>query len=324
MKTEKEIMNKPVMEVRPKVKSKTKMRLRQMRKDWPLYVLLFVPIIYLVIFKYLPMAGNVIAFRRFVPGGSMFGQQWVGLYYIKLFIHDPAFWGVFKNNVILSFLTLIFTFPLPIILALLLNEVTSTKFKKFVQTASYLPHFISVVIVSGMILEVTSSTGLINVLLKSIFGLHHSILFMQDASWFRPIYVSSEVWQTTGWGTILYLASLTNIDQNLYEAARIDGANRWKQTLHVTIPGILPTIVTLLILNVGNIMMVGFEKILLIYNPLNYPTSDVISTYLFRVGLESSDFSYAAAIGLFESIIGFALVFSTNLISRKLTDTSLW
>ncbi|WEG15021.1 ABC transporter permease subunit [Pullulanibacillus sp. KACC 23026] len=293
-----------------------------MRKDVALYVLLILPLAYLVIFKYIPMAGNIIAFRRFVPGGSMFGQEWVGLYYIKMFIHDPSFWGVFKNNIILSFLTLIFCFPLPIILALLLNEITSTKFKKFVQTASYLPHFISVVIVSGMILEITSSTGVLNILMKALVG--HKILFMQDPSWFRPIYVGSEVWQTTGWGTILYLAALTNIDTSLYEAARIDGANRWKQTIHITLPGILPTVITLLILNIGNLMAVGFEKILLIYNPLNYPTSDVISTYLYRVGLQSSDFSYATAIGLFESIIGFALVFSANYLSRKLTDTSLW
>ncbi|WP_442950733.1 ABC transporter permease [Paenibacillus sp. AD87] len=293
-----------------------------LRKDWQLYSLLILPIIYLIIFKYGPMLGNVIAFRRFVPGGSIFGETWVGFRYFQMFIQDPTFWKVFGNTLMLGGLALLFTFPVPIIFALLLNEVKSKRFKKFVQTASYLPHFLSIVIVAGMILQLTAVNGSINGMVSFFTG--DSIPFMQRAEWFRTIYITSEVWQGMGWGAILYLAALTTIDDSLYEAARIDGANRWKQTLHITIPGILPTIVTLLILNMGNFLAVGFEKILLLYNPLIYETSDVISTYLYRVGLQSSNFSYATAIGLFESFIGLILVFSVNAISRRLTQRSLW
>lgn len=293
-----------------------------LKKDWQLYSLLVLPIIYLLVFKYLPMLGNIIAFRRFVPGGSIFGEQWVGLQYIQMFINDPTFWHVFKNTLMISSLTLLFCFPAPIIFALLLNELTSKKFKKFVQTVSYLPHFLSMVIIAGMVLQITAGNGPINSLISAMGG--EPIFFIQEAEWFRTIYVSSEMWQGMGWGAILYLAALTNIDESLYEAAKIDGANRWKQTIHITIPGILPTIVTLLILNIGSLMAVGFEKVLLLYNPLNYATSDVISTYLYRIGLESSNFSYATAIGLFEALIGLILVLSANGISKKLTDSSLW
>ncbi|MGG4344123.1 ABC transporter permease [Paenibacillus lautus] len=292
------------------------------RKDWQLYSLLILPVMYLLIFKYGPMIGNVIAFRRFMPGGSIYGEKWVGLHYFNMFVHDPAFWNVFKNTLLLGALSLLFTFPVPIIFALLLNEVKSKRFKKFVQTASYLPHFLSIVIVAGMILQLTSVNGSINSLVEFFNG--ERINFMQRAEWFRTIYISSEIWQGMGWGAILYLAALTTIDESLYEAARIDGANRWKQTLFVTIPGILPTIVTLLILNMGAFLAVGFEKILLLYNPVIYETADVISTYLYRVGLVSNNFSYATAIGLFESVIGLILVFSVNAISRRLTDRSLW
>lgn len=303
--------------------SLSKRFLKAVKKHWRLYSLLVLPLIYLIIFKYGPMVGNVIAFRRFVPGGSIWGEQWVGLYYVKMFINDPKFWQVFKNTLILSTLTLLVTFPAPIIFALLLNELRLRKFKRFVQTASYLPHFLSIVIVAGMILEITASNGPINSLITSLTG-NEPILFMQEAGWFRPVYVISELWQGMGWGAIIYLAALTNIDPTLYEASRIDGANRWQQTIHITIPGILPTIVVLLVLNLGQILNVGFEKILLLYNPLNYETADVISTYLYRIGLEMNNFSYATAIGLFESIVGLILILSSNAVSRKLTDTSLW
>nr|WP_246483177.1 ABC transporter permease subunit [Alkalicoccobacillus gibsonii] len=295
---------------------------KRIQKDWQLYSLLILPIVYFVIFKYGPMFGNIIAFRRFVPGGKLYGEEWVGLRYIMMFINDPTFWNVFKNTFVLGTLSLVICFPLPIIFALLLNELTSKKFKKFVQTVSYLPHFLSIVIIAGMVLQLTSMNGTINTVVEFFTG--ERINFMQEAGWFRTIYISSEVWQTLGWGAILYLAALTNIDHGLYEAARIDGANRWKQTIHITIPGILPTIITLLILNIGTFLAVGFEKVLLLYNPLTYSTSDVISTYLYRVGLESSNFSYATAIGLFESIIGLTLILSANFISRKLTEQSLW
>ncbi|MCC5895691.1 MAG: sugar ABC transporter permease [Alkalibacterium sp.] len=295
---------------------------KSLRKDWQLYTFLILPILYLIIFQYLPMIGNVIAFRRFVPGGSMLGQDFVGLRYFEMFWNDRTFWRVFRNTFTIGGLTLLFNFPIPIIFALLLNEVKSVKFKRFVQTASYLPYFISMVIIAGMIMEMLSANGIINQMIAYFGG--DTIIFLQRAEWFRTIYVASGVWQTTGWGAILYLAALTNIDPNLYEAAAIDGAGRLKQTWHVTIPGILPTIMTLLILNIGNFMNVGFEKVFLLYNPLTYETGDVISTYLYRIGLGSANFSYATAIGLAQAVVGFVLVMSANMLSRKLTNRSLW
>ncbi|MBO4161065.1 sugar ABC transporter permease [Micromonospora sp. MMS20-R2-23] len=293
-----------------------------MRRDWQLYSLAVVPLLFFLVFRYLPMIGNVIAFRRFSPGGSVFGEYWVGLRYFRLFLADPTFWQVFTNTLVLGTLTLLFCFPLPIVLALLLNEVRARRLKRFVQSVSYLPHFLSIVIVAAMVMQLLSMDGSVNQLVRGLGG--EGVPFLQQPGWFRAIYVSSEVWQTVGWGTILYLAALTTIDENLYEAARIDGANRWRQTWHVTLPGIRPTMVTLLILNIGTFMAVGFEKILLLYNPLTYPTADVISTYLFRLGFESSNFSYAAAIGLFEAVIGLILVLGANTISRRTVGTSLW
>lgn len=293
-----------------------------LRRDWRLYSLAVAPLAFFVMFRYLPMAGNVIAFRFYQPGGSLFGEYWVGFYYFQEFVSDPTFWHVFTNTLILGALTLAVTFPAPIILALLLNEVRSHKWKRFVQSVSYLPHFLSIVVVAGIVMQLLSDTGPVNQALQAIG--HAPVEFLQQAGWFRGIYVSSEVWQTAGWGTILYLAALTTIDGQLYEQARIDGANRWQQTWHVTLPGIRPTMVTILILNVGTFLAIGFEKILLLYNPLTYSTADVISTYLYRVGVQSGSFSYAAAIGLFESVIGLVLVGTTNYIARRTVGTSLW
>lgn len=292
------------------------------RKDWQLYTFLVIPVIYFLIFKYLPMVGNVIAFRKYVPGKSMFGVKWVGLKYFKMFIADPNFWHIFLNTISLSVETLIFTFPAPIILALLLNELRNRRFKSFVQTASYLPHFVSTVMLVGIIFEFTSTTGPVNNMIKAVGG--NAISFMQVPQYFHGVYIISRVWQSTGWGTIMYLAALTAVNMDLYEAARIDGANRWQQTLHVTLPGIRPTIVTLLVLSIGSIMGVSFEQIILMYNPSTYETADVISSYVYRIGLTQNSYSYAAAIGLFESIIGLILVSLANYLSRKLTDASLW
>ncbi|TDC64108.1 sugar ABC transporter permease [Micromonospora sp. KC207] len=293
-----------------------------LRRDWQLYSLAVAPLLFFLAFRYLPMAGNVIAFRRFSPGGSVFGEYWVGLRYVRLFLADPTFWEVFTNTLVLGALTLLFCFPLPIVLALLLNEVRARRLKRFVQSVSYLPHFLSIVIVAAMVMQLTSMDGTVNQIVRGLGG--DGVPFLQRPEWFRTIYVSSEVWQTVGWGTILYLAALTTIDDNLYEAARIDGASRWRQTWHVTLPGIRPTMMTLLILNIGTFMAVGFEKVLLLYNPLTYPTADVISTYLYRMGFESSNFSYAAAIGLFEALIGLTLVLTANIISKRTVGTSLW
>ncbi|MGY0490607.1 ABC transporter permease [Streptomyces sp. WG-D5] len=293
-----------------------------LRRDWQLYSLALLPIAFFLVFRYLPMLGNVIAFRRFEPGGSIFGEEWVGLRYVEMFLSDPTFWQVFRNTLWLGGLTLVFCFPLPIVLALLLNEVRRTALKRFVQSVSYLPHFLSIVIVAGITMQMLATDGPVNHVLGWLG--HDPIRFIQEPEWFRTVYVGSEIWQTAGWGTILYLAALTTIDEDLYEAARIDGANRWQQTWHVTLPGIRPTMITLLILNVGTFMAVGFEKVLLLYNPLTYQTSDVISTYVYRTGVESSSFSYAAAIGLFEAVIGLVLITTSNQLSRRTVGTSLW
>jgi putative aldouronate transport system permease protein len=305
---------------RPRPRSNTWRR--ALRRDWQLYSLAILPLLFFLIFRYLPMAGNIIAFRRYFPGGNLFGEEWVGLYYFQLFFDDPSFWRAFRNTLILGALTLVFLFPMPLILALLLNEVRTRVLKRTVQTISYLPHFLSIVVVAGLIFQLLSIDGLVNQALRALG--QNSVSFLQEPGWFRTIYISSEMWQTVGWGTILYLAALTTIDPNLYEAARIDGANRWRQTWHVTLPGIRPTIVTLLVLNTGTFMAVGFEKILLIYNPLTYVTGDVIATYLYRIGVQSGLFSYAAAIGMFEAVIGLTLVFTVNGIARRTVGTSLW
>jgi putative aldouronate transport system permease protein len=295
---------------------------RAIARDWRLYTFLIVPLVFLLVFKYIPMLGNVIAFRRFRPGGSIFGDEWVGLYYFQTFITNQQFWNVFWNTAILGGLTLLVTFPLPIVLALMLNELRSRRFKRIVQTISYLPHFMSIVIVAGLVLQLTALNGTVNQVVEAMGA--DPVPFMQRPEWFRTIYVSSEVWQTVGWGTILYLAALTTIDDQLYEAARVDGAGRWRQTWHITLPGIRPTMMVLLILNIGSFMSVGFEKVLLLQNPLVYSTGDVIATYLYRVGIQSAQFSYGTAIGLFEAVIGLVLVLFANGLSRRMVGTSLW
>ncbi|MCL1951077.1 MAG: ABC transporter permease subunit [Turicibacter sp.] len=292
------------------------------KQNWQIYSLLLLPLIWLIIFQYIPMAGNAIAFRRFAPGGSILGETFVGWHFFQMFWADTIFWRVFWNTVILGVGTLLWTFPMPIIFALLLNEIKSKKFKKVAQTLSYLPHFLSVVVVVGLIQQLTRTAGPINNLLYSL-GFER-IPFLMRAEWFRTVFITSRVWQTTGWGTILYLAALTNIDPTLYEAAMMDGANRWQQTLFITLPGIAPTVITLLILNVGWVLGVNFEQVLLLQDPLTFRTSDIIGTYLFRLGIEQANFSFATAVGLFQSLIGIFLLTITNLLSKKLTDTSLW
>jgi putative aldouronate transport system permease protein len=292
------------------------------RRDWQLYSLAVLPLVFFLLFRYLPMLGNVLAFRR-RPGGMFGTGEFTLRYFDRLLFNDPTFWKVFGNTVILGGLTLVIVFPLPIILALLLNELRNQAFKRFVQSVSYLPHFFSIVVVVSMIAQFVSIDGLLNQAVKALGG--DPIPFIQQPEWFRTIFVSSEVWQTVGWGTILYLAALTTIDEDLYEAARIDGANRWRQTWHVTLPGIRPMMVTLLILNIGTFMNVSFEKILLLINPLTRDTGDVIATYVYRIFVSSPSLqNYATAIGLFEALIGLVMIAAANLIARRTVGTSLW
>lgn len=296
---------------------------RSLKRDWHFYALLVLPVLYFIIFKYAPMYGNIIAFRKYLPGGPAYGTEWVGLHYFQMFITDPMFWQVFENTLLLSFYTLLFTFPAPIIFALLLNELKNILFKRFVQTTSYLPHFLSTVVVVGMITQVLSpSSGIINAMIKNLG--FEPINFLLFPEWFRTIFVGSTLWEQLGWGAIIYLAALAGVNPNLYEAAKVDGANRWKQTIHVTIPAIMPTIVILLILQMGKLLEVGFEKILLLYNPMTYETADIIATYVYRMGIELNNYSYATAIGLFDSIVGVILIYLANKFASKVSDTSLW
>ena len=294
-----------------------------MKKNWKLYTFLILPILYYVIFKYIPMLGNIIAFRRYKGGPNIFGERWVGFRYFEQFLTDSNFWQAFWNTLRLSIGYLLVRFPATLIFALLINEIRTKWWKKIVQTISYLPHFISLVVVCGMVKELLSSTGPINTLLASL-GLD-KIAFMSEPAWFDTVYIGSGIWQALGWGTILYLTAMTNIDPGLYEAAEMDGANRFQQTIHVTIPGILPTIMTLLIMDIGNIITASnMQKILLLYNPLTQSRADIIDTLVYRMGISGGNFSYASAVGLFSAVIGLVLVTSANYLSKKLTETSLW
>ena len=297
---------------------------RYMRKNWQYYFLLAIPVIYYIVIRYIPMAGNIIAFRRYRAGHSIFGDEWSGFKYFKQFIGDTSFWRAFRNTLMLNVFYLVVRFPITLIFALLLNEIKNLHWKKFVQTVSYLPHFISIVIITGMIRELLSTTGPINGLIKH-FGME-PITFIAQAKYFPAIYVISGVWQNLGWGTILYLAAISNINPSLYEAAEVDGASHFQRVWHVTIPCIMPTIATLLILDIGGLVGSGaaFEKVFLLYNPMTYETADIISTYVYRLGLYSGNYSYATAVGLFEGLLNLFLLTIANKVSKKVTGSGLW
>ncbi len=291
---------------------------------WQLYALMVIPLVYYVIFRYVPMVGNVIAFRRFRSGGGIFGVKWVGLRYFKQFMGDQSFWRAFRNTLSLNLLYLLFRFPLTLIFALLLNEIKNIYWKKFVQTVSYLPHFISMVIVAGLIRELVSTSGPINTLITYFGGTPKTFIALPE--WFPPIFVISGIWQSLGWGTILYLAAMSNISPTLYEAAEVDGAGHLQRVLNVTIPCIMPTITTLLILDIGGLVGSGgaFEKVFLLYNPMVYETADIVSTYVYRMGIGSGNYSYATAVSLFEGVINLILLTIANFVSKKCTESSLW
>jgi putative aldouronate transport system permease protein len=279
-------------------------------------------VLYYLVFYYGPMYGVQIAFKNYSPVTGIMNSPWIGFKYFHDFFNSFYFWRLLRNTLMLSFYDLLFSFTSPILLALLLNEIRHAKFKRIVQTVTYLPYFISIVVVVGLLFDFLARDGLINNVL-AVFGFEKRT-FLSDPGWFRTIFISSGVWQNVGWGSIIYLAAIANIDPTLYEAARVDGANRWKQTIHITFPGILPTVIILLILQVGSIMSINSDKILLMYNTATYETADVIGTYVYRKGLLEANFSYSAAIGLFNSVINFALLVFANSFSRKVTETRLW
>lgn len=290
--------------------------------NWSLYLLVLPVILWYIVFCYVPMYGAVIAFKDYSPGLGIMGSPWVGLKHFEGFFSSPYFWRLLRNTLLISVYSLVWDFPAPIILALMLNELKTPRYKKTVQTISYMPHFISTVVIVGMIKIFCSSDGLVNSI-AGVFGASLGNL-LQKPDLFRTIYVASGVWQSVGWGTIIYLSALSGIDQELYEAAEIDGAGKWKRTLNITLPGIAPTIVILLIMRIGSLLGVGYEKIILMYNPMTYETADVISSYVYRQGLLNADWSFSSAVGLFNSIINLVLLVAANAVSRRVSETSLF
>lgn len=299
---------------------------QKLRKDWiqnkSLYLLVFPVVLFYFFFHYKPMYGALIAFKDYTPTLGFSKSPWVGFANFSRFFNGIYFTRLLKNTVLLSVYNLIFGFPAPIILALMLNEVKNSKFKRLTQTITYLPHFISMIVVAGMITNFCMSTGVINDIIVFFGGKATPLL--QEPRYYRTIYIASAIWQQIGWGSIIYLSALAGVDSQLYEAAAIDGAGKVKQLIHVTLPGIAPTIVIMLIMRIGNLMSMGHEKTILLYNPSTYEVADIISSYVYRVGLLEHDWSYSTAIGIFNSVINLALIIAANKISRTLTETSLW
>jgi putative aldouronate transport system permease protein len=287
-------------------------------------ILLVLPaLVYYAIFEYGPMFGLVVAFKDYNVFRGIWESKWVGFKYFRIFFSNPDFWPLFRNTFLLGFYSIVWGFPAPILLALLLNEIRNVVFKRVVQTVSYLPHFLSNVVVASMVIMLLSpTTGLVNKIIASLG--FKPIYFLAIPEYFRTIYVASGIWQGIGWGTIVYLAALTAIDPHLYESAELDGAGRWKKMWHISIPGITPVIIVLLILNVGSLLATGFEKVILLYNPLTYSTADILSTYTYRTGLQQGNFSYATAIGMFNGVTSFILIYFSNMIARRIKGTSLW
>src|SRR5579859_496721 len=296
---------------------------RDWRRNKYLYLMLLPVILYYFIFQYVPIYGSVIAFQDFNPAKGISGSTWIGFQNFTNFFQSFYFGRLIQNTLVISLLDLVLGFPAPIILALLLNELRWGPFRRLVQTITYMPHFISIVVLVGMMVDFTAKDGLFNTLISQTVG-GQPILFMQKPELFPFLYVLSGVWHNIGWGSIIYLAAITTIDPTLYEAAMVDGANRFQQIRHITLPGLMPTIIILLILRLGATMTVGFEKIILLYNPLTLETADVISTYVYRKGVLEADYGFSAAVGLFNSAINFTLLVISNRFSRRMGDTSLW
>jgi putative aldouronate transport system permease protein len=289
-----------------------------------LYLMVAPVVAYFTIFHYAPIYGLIIAFKDYVPARGVTGSPWVGLaHYHEFFVMNSMYvWRIIRNTVLLNFYGLLLGFPAPIILAILLNEVESPALKRTVQTITYVPYFISLVVVVGMLIEFFARDGVVNQALRALG--REPIPFITDPRWFRPLYIGSGIWQTMGWNSIIYLAAISGVDPNLYEAAEIDGAGRFRKIASITLPGIFPTIVILFLLQIGHMMDVGIDKVLLMYNPMNYETADVIQTFVYRTGLLEMNFSYGTAVGLFNSVVNFSLLLVANRLSRNLTHTSLW
>ena len=305
-----------------------------MRRYWQFYAMMLLPLIYFILFKYVPMFGNILAFRHYKPLGGPYGDRWASagkvwpepFRYFEQFLLREEFWRAFSNTLIISVENLLINFPFPIIFAILLNELRNLRLKKFVQTVSYVPRFISTVVVVSILSELLSpSMGMLNRMIDNVFGVGR-IYYMNEPQYFRLLYIITDMWQFTGWTAIIYLAAITGISSDMFEAARIDGASRFQQIIYITLPTIMPTIMVMFILNVGHLLSLGFEKVLLMQSSTNMAVSDIIDTYVYRYTLESStpQYSLGAAIGLFNGVIGLVLVSSSNFLSRRLTGNSIY
>ena len=304
------------------------MRLVDIKKDWKknksVYFLAIPIVIYFLIWHYAPMVGLLLGFEEYSPRGGILGSEWIGVKNFIDFFKSYYFGRLIKNTLILSIFSIIINFPAPIILALLLNEVENQLFKKVIQTISYIPHFISTVVICGIVIDFLGYDGAFTAILVNMGVIKEKVDLLTIKSAFRPIFVLSGTWQGIGYGSIIYLAALSGVDQELFEAAKIDGAGRWRQTLHITIPSIAPTIIIMFILTMGNLLNVSMEKIILLYRPVTYDTADVISSFVYRRGLQEGAYGYSTAVGLFNSIVNMALMFTTNAISAKYSETSLF
>ncbi|NMA82828.1 MAG: sugar ABC transporter permease [Epulopiscium sp.] len=297
--------------------------IKRVKRDWQLLLILLPGLIFYIIFRYGPMYGMIISFKDYSVYKGIINSPWVGLKHFKRFFGNPDFFRLFRNTFMLGMTTLIFSFPFPIIFAVLLNEIRNIKFKKVVQTASYVPSFLSIVIISSMIIDFLSpGHGIINQIIAALG--FEKIYFMIRPEWFRTVYVASEVWSGMGFNAILFIAAIAGIDPQLYEAAELDGCGRIKKMWYITVPSILPTIATLFILKSGSVFRIGFEKVLLLYNPATYEVADVFATYVYRQGLVDMNYSYAAAVGLFESVVALAMLLIANTLSKKLSEQSIW
>nr|WP_230200155.1 ABC transporter permease subunit [Bacillus niameyensis] len=309
--------------IKTKLHSNLRKLQRSIKRNYLLYLLVFPVIVYFVIFKYIPMYGVQIAFKEFIATEGITGSQWIGTEHFERFFNSHYFWRLIKNTLGIGVYQLLVGFPIPIILALLINEVRKNAFKRFAQTITYAPHFLSVIVLVGMLfLFLSPSNGIINKLIVLFGG--EPIFFMTEPSWFKTTYVFSGVWQQMGWSSIIYLAALSAVDPQLHDAAKIDGASRIQRIWHVNIPAILPTIIILLILQSGDILSVGFEKVFLMQNELNMESSDVIATHIYRSGILGAQYDYSAAIGLFESVVNFIILIMVNNFAKKTSSTSLW
>ncbi|OMF27795.1 MULTISPECIES: sugar ABC transporter permease [unclassified Paenibacillus] len=295
---------------------------RQIARRYDLYLMLLIPVTWYLVFHYGPLYGLQIAFKNFNPGKGILGSSWVGFEHFQRFFDSYYFWRLLWNTLSINLFSLLIAFPVPIMLALLINEIGSKRYSKLLQNVTYIPHFISVVVIVGILTVLLSPSGPVNMLIQALGGT--PTRFMESAAWFKTIFISSNIWQNMGWQSIIYIAALSGINPQLYEAAKMDGASRIRRIWHVSLPGIIPVIVILLILDIGQFMNIGFEKILLMQNNLNLEASDVISTFVYTTGILKGEYSYTAAIGLFNSLINLTLLLLVNRFARKTSDTSLW